>query len=134
MVRFPAIPIVAAPFSVKVPLMVTSFPNERVDAADSLNVPPVAIVNAPVKVFVPVADEIARMPLAPAPTVVVPLTVNVKPAAVKVVAFPTARLPLIVNPATVVVVAVPLNVRLPPIAVVPVDRVFAPDPERVRLE
>ena len=61
----------------------------------------------PVKVLVPVADDIASVPLVPPPTVVVPVTVNGKPAAVKVLPSAIERLPLIVKFAVVVVVKVP---------------------------
>ena len=103
------------------------------------------------KVFVPVALLIARVPLVPAPTVVVPVTPKAKPPAVNVVPSPIPRFPAIARAALVVRVdvplkltlpatevigevalALPLKVRFPPIVVTPV-KVFAPEPERVRL-
>lgn len=76
--KFPAMATAAAPFSVKVPVMVTSPPKDRVAAADSDNVPPPFMVTAPVNVLVPVADVIVKLlPVTPPPIVVVPDTVNV---------------------------------------------------------
>ena len=95
-------------------------------------VPPALIVTKPVNILVPVAEDMVKLPLVPPPTVVVPVTVNAKAAAVKIVPSPMTRLPLIVKPTTVVTVAVPLSVRLPLIVVVPVCRVLAPLPLRVR--
>lgn len=93
---------------------------------------PAAIVTRPVKSFAPVADEMFRVPLVPPPIVVVPVTVNAKPAAVKVVPLPVLRFPVIESPATVVVLTVPLSIKLPPIAVVPVCKVTVPLPLKVR--
>lgn len=78
LVKFPAIITVAAPFSVSVPEMVTSFPNVNCAATDSDNVAPEFIVTAPVKVFIPVELVKVKIPLAPSPIVVVPVTVNAK--------------------------------------------------------
>jgi len=133
--RFPAIPTVAAPDSVNVPLMVTSDPNESVAAAVSDNTPLLLIVTAPVKVFVPVAEFVVNVAVdpTPLPTVVVPVTVNANAPAVRVVPSPTVRLPPTARAAAVVTVTVdPLvNTRLPPI--VALVRVFAPLPESVTL-
>ena len=81
LVRFPAMPTMAAPFSVNVPLIVTSEPNESVAAADSDRVAPLLIVTAPVNVLVPVALVMDKIPLAPLPIVDVPVTVHAKPPA-----------------------------------------------------
>jgi len=97
------------------------------------HVAPELTVTLPLKAFVPVAEDILKVPLAPPPTVVVPDTVNAKPAAVKVVPSPIERLPLMTKPTTVVAVAKPLKVRLPPIAVVAAPNVLVPLPERVKL-
>jgi len=96
-------------------------------------VPPVLTVTNPVKILVPVEEDTVRLPLVPAPMVVVPVTVKAKPAAVKVVPSPMLRLPVIARPTTMVAFAVPLRVRLPPIVVVPVCNVLAPPPDNVRL-
>ena len=97
------------------------------------HIAPELTVTLPLKAFKPVAEDMVKVPLVPAPTVVVPVTVNAKPAAVNVVPFPIERLPLMVKPTTVVVVAVPLKVRLLFILVVPVCNVLTPLPESVRL-
>jgi len=65
-----------------------------------------------------------RFPLEPPPIVVVPVTVKLYAPAVNVVPSPIFKLPPIVVPTTVVVEAVPLKVRLPPILVVPVCKVW----------
>ena len=39
-------------------------------------VPPALIVTKPVKVLVPVAEDMVKVPLVPPPTVVVPVTVK----------------------------------------------------------
>jgi len=96
--------------------------------AELFHVPPELIVTAPFKILVPVAEETAKVPVMD----VVPVTVKLKPAAVKVVPVPTSRLPLIVKPTTVMVVAVPERVRFPPIAVVDVPKVLAPLPLKPR--
>jgi len=76
LVRFPAKLTAAAPDSVNVPFIITLLPKANVAAALSVREPPVAMVTAPVNVLVPVAEEIASIPLVPPPTVVVPVTVN----------------------------------------------------------
>ncbi len=102
-------------------------------AAVLFHVAPASTKTSPLKALVPVAEDMVRMPLVPPPTVVVPVTVKAKPAAVKVVPFPTVRLPLMVSPTTVVVATVPLKVKLPVIAVVPVCKTSVPLPLNVRL-
>ena len=92
---------------------------------------PVLIVTKPAKIFVPVAEVMFRMPLVPPPTVVVPVTVNAKPAALKVVPLPTTKFPPIPRVSTVVVATVPLRVRLPATAVA-ACKVLLPLPERVK--
>src|SRR4030042_5644543 len=119
--------------ALKVPLLV--IPPWKVTAEFAVvlaQVPPALIVTRPVKVFVPVAEDMVRLPLVPPPTVVVPVTVKAKPAAVKVVPSPILRLPVLPKSTTVAVVDDPLRVRLPPIVVVPACRVFAPLPLKVR--
>jgi len=118
--------------AVKVPLFVIPPLNVMGEFPELFQVPPALIVTNPVKILVPVAEEMTKVPVVPPPTVVVPVTVNAKPAAVKVAPFPMLRLP-IARPTTVVVDAVPLRVRVPLIVVVPVCNVFAPLPLRVRL-
>ena len=93
-------------------------------------VPFAETVTNPVNNFVPVADEMVKVPLVPPPMVVVPLTVRANPATVKVVPFPIIRLPT-VKPTVVVAVALPLKVKLPVIDVIVVSNVFAPEPEKV---
>jgi len=117
------------------------------------HVAPELTITLPLKAFNPVAEDMVKVPLVPAPTVVVPVTVRAKPAAVKVVPSPIERMPVtdnvfpVVNAevplrlifpptviaAAVVAVADPLKVRLPPIAVVPVCNVLTPLPLSVRL-
>ena len=88
---------------VKVVALFTRLPAKFITAAAvSFQVLPAFKVTSPVKVFVPVADEMAKIPLAPAPTVVVPETVNANASAVKVVPLPTLRFPPIVKAAVVV--------------------------------
>jgi len=61
----------------KVPLFVIPPLNVTGEfAAVLVQVPPVLIVTKPVNIFVPVALDIIKLPLAPPPTVVVPVTVN----------------------------------------------------------
>ena len=72
LVRFPAMPTTAAPFSVNVPLIVTSEPNERAAATLSVRVAPLLIVTAPVNVLAPVLASV-KVP----ETDVVPPTVKV---------------------------------------------------------
>ena len=96
------------------------------------HVAPALTVTSPLKAFVPVAEDMVRIPLVPPPTVVLPVTVKAKAPAVKVVPPPTTRFPPIANPTTVVVVAVPLKVKLPVIDVVPVCKVLVPEPESVK--
>lgn len=73
-------PTTAAPFSVKVPVMVTLLPNDNCAAAVSDKLAPAFIVTTPVNVLVPVALVIVKLlPVTPPPMVVVPETVNVKP-------------------------------------------------------
>ena len=78
---------VCIPFpAVKVPLLVIPPLNSTGEFAEVLvQLPPVLIVTKPVNNFAPVAEEIANVPLAPPPTVVVPLTVNANAPAVKVI-------------------------------------------------
>ena len=87
----------------------------------------------PLNALVPVAEDIVSIPLAPAPIVVVPLTVKANAPAVKVVPSPTLKLPVILKFATKLVVTVPLNVKFPEIDTVPVCKVVVPEPERVKL-
>ena len=75
-------------------------------------VPFALIVSNPVKILVPVAEVIFKMPLLPAPTVVVPVTVRLKPAAPKVAPSPIPRLPPMVRFAPLVAVADPVKVKL----------------------
>ena len=90
LVKLPAKLTVAAPFSVKVPVMVTSAPNASGAAAVSINEPPLFIITAPVNVLVPVAEVIVKLlPATPPPIVVVPDTVKLK--------APTLRLDAIVK-------------------------------------
>lgn len=93
---------------------------------------PAAVVMAPTKILVPVAELITRLPLVPPPTVVVPLTVRSKPAAVKVVPSPIAKLPPIFKLTAVVVLAVPVSVRSPLMVVVVALKVLAAEPENMR--
>ena len=67
-----------------------------------------ATVTNPVNVFVPVAEDIVRFPLAPLPTEVVPVTVKSNPAAVNVVPFNMERLPPIMVETPMEVLVVPL--------------------------
>ena len=97
--RFPAIPTTATPFSVNVPLIITSDPNERVAAALSVKAPPAFIVTAPVNVFVLVALFIVNVPLVPFPIVVVPVTVNALPPLVNEPPSLMIRVPLSVETA-----------------------------------
>ena len=53
--------------------------NVSAEFPELFQVAPVLIVTKPVKIFVPVAEEIVRLPLAPAPTAVVPVTVAQSP-------------------------------------------------------
>jgi len=134
LVRLPANPTTAAPDSVIVPLLVTPpVPNERVAAALSVKAPPVLMATAPLKVFVLDADETVNVDALA--TVVVPVTVNVKAAAVKTEALvpsPTSKLPPMVKAALVVAfVVAPLTVRLCSTLVLLI--VLAPEPERIRL-
>jgi len=69
------------------------------------HVPPVFTVTSPTKVFAPIAEEMVKTPRVPAPIVVVPFTVNAKPAAVKLAdPLPIDRLPLMVRADPVVVI------------------------------
>ena len=121
--------------ALKVPLLV--MPPRKVTgefAAVLFQKLPALRVTSPMKVLAPVAEEMVRVPFVPLPTVVVPVTVNAKPAAVNVVPSPMFRLPPIVKPTTVaVLVAAPLKVKLPVMEVVPVCSVLALPPENVRL-
>ena len=119
--------------AVKVPLLV--MPPWKVTASfaeELFQVPPLFTVTMPVKVLVPVAEEMAKVPVVPPPITVVPVTVRLYPAAVKVVPSPTMRLPPMASAATVVTLAVPLKLKLPPI-VMPFCNVLTPLPERMRL-
>ena len=96
-------------------LMVTFEPKASWAAAVSVSEAPLLMVTAPVNVFVPVALVMLKVPLVPAPTVVVPVTVKANaPATLKVVASPTKRL-------------------LPTTLAAPSVQVFVPEPEVVRL-
>ena len=117
--------------AVKVGLVVIPPRNVMGEFPELFQVPPALIVTKPVKILVPVAEEMTKVPVVPAPTVVVPDTVKAKPAAVKVVPFPILRLPLTTKLAAVAAVAVLLSVRLPPMVVI-APNVSAP-PLRVRL-
>jgi hypothetical protein len=117
--------------AVKVGLVVIPPLNVMGEFPELFQVPPALIVTKPVKILVPVAEEMVKLPVVPAPTVVVPDTVKAKPAAVKVVPSPIERLPPIVRFAALVAVAVPLNVKFL-VTVVIVPNVSAP-PLRVRL-
>ena len=59
------------------------------------HVAPDAIVTDPVKILVPVEDEIKRSPPTPDPMEVIPETIKSESATVKVPALPIERLPLI---------------------------------------
>ena len=119
--------------ALKVPLLVIPPRNVIGEFAEVLaQVPLALIVTKPVKSFAPLAEDMVKLPLVPAPTVVVPVTVNANPAAVKVVPSPIARFPVIVNPTTVVVNTVPLRVRVPLIVVVRVCKTSVPLPLKVR--
>jgi len=114
-----------------VPLLVIPLLNVGVIAALSVQLAPASIVTNPPKVLAGfVADEKAKVPDTPPPTVVVPVTPSVKAPTVKVVPSPTERLPLIAKLAPVVDVAVPLTVRFP--AIVVTVKVFTPLPESVK--
>ena len=101
-------------------------------AAVSFQTPFGFTVTFPVNVLVPVAEFMAKVPLVPPPTVVVPPMVNANPAAVRAVPSPIFKFPVTVNAATVVAEAVPLRERLPATAI-PLLNVFVPEPERIRL-
>ena len=122
--------------AVKVPLFVRLPPKATAAAADSLQVAPLFTVTSPVKVLVPVADEIDNVPLVPPPTVVVPDTVSAKAPAVNVAPLPTLKLlptvmavPNVVVPALIIrllnahpaafvgIVLVPVNMTVPAPAV-----------------
>ena len=60
-------------------------PKLTISLAELFQVAPAAIVTSPVKVLAPVALLMTKLPVDPPPTVVVPVTVRSKPAAVKVV-------------------------------------------------
>ena len=62
-----------------------------------VQVPPVSIVTRPVKVLVPVEEVIFKTPLAPCPTVVVPVTVRSKAPTLKVVPSSTNKFPPIMT-------------------------------------
>ncbi len=147
------VPVTATEGMVSVPLIVLADPLRVYTPVPALNVPltvrfpgkvkatlaavlfhvaPLLTVRSLLKAFVPVAEDMVKIPLVPPPTVVVPVTVKAKPAAVKVVPSPTERFPLMVKPTTVVVDTVPLKVKLPVMAVVPVCRTSVPLPLNVR--
>ena len=91
------------------------------------------MATAPPKLFVPVADETVNVDALA--TVVVPVTVNAKAAAVNpetLVPSPTSKFPPMVKAALVVAfVVAPLTVRLCSTLVLLI--VLAPEPERIRL-
>ncbi len=101
----------------KVPLLVIPPRKVMAEFPELFQVPPALIVTDPVNVLAPVAEDIVKLPLVPTPTVVVPVTVNAKPAMVKEVPSPTTRFPPMVKAAAVFAVAVPLRVKLPSIVV-----------------
>ena len=120
--------------ALKVPLLFIPPLNSTGEFAEVLvHVPPALILTKPVNSFAPVAEDMVKLPLVPAPIVDVPVTVNAKASAVKVVLSPTERFPVIAKPTTVVVDTVPLKVKLPPIIVMAESNVLAPLPLRVRL-
>jgi len=94
-----------------VPLLVIPPRNVAAELPVLSHVLPALIVTKPVKSFVPVVEDITRSPLVPPPTVVVPVTVNAKPAAVNVVPSPITRLCEIVVAMPVDVLVVPLVLR-----------------------
>ena len=92
MMVFAPFRVIVLVLPVKVPLFVRLPPKATAAAADSLQVAPLFTVTSPVKVLVPVADEIDNVPLVPPPTVVVPDTVSAKAPAVNVAPLPTLKL------------------------------------------
>lgn len=137
-VKLPAIPITAAPFSVKVPLLTTSELNVIASATFSAKVAPLLIVTIPANVFEPVVEVKLRLPPVPPPTEVVPETFNIIAAKVifallpidteaqlsvevavpvivpieaNVLLFTTAPVTVSVKPALIVNVFVPVNVK-----------------------
>ena len=116
--------------AVKIPLLVIPPLKVTVELPELFQVAPAFIVTRPVKVFAPVAEDIVKLPLVPLPTVVVPVTVNAKAAAVNVVPSPTVRLPEMARLAPVVAVQAPERVRLPLMVVT--ANVLAPLPLKVR--
>ena len=88
------------------PLNVTSsFP-------ELFQVPTDATVTNPVNIFVPVDEDITKLPLAPPPTVVVPVTVKSNAPAVNVVPLPIDKLPPIMVAIPVLVLVLPLVLTL----------------------
>ena len=105
--------------AVKVPLLVMPLLKVGAMAAPSFQVAPLLMVTKPVNVLAGmVAEEKDNVPEVPAPTVVVPVTPNVKAPTVKAVPSPMDRFPLTVRLAPVVAVALPLNVRFPATVVI----------------
>jgi hypothetical protein len=116
--------------AVKVPLFAIPPSKVGIAAADSVQVAPVLIVTKPIKVFVPVALLNFKVPLVPAPMVVVPLLFNVivpkvKPAPSPIEIDPHVSVPVPVivpvaeevvfdtAPVTVSVTPVIVNVSVP---------------------
>ena len=60
--------------AVKVPLLVMPPRNETASLAELFQLPFAFTVTRPLKVLVPVVDEMVKVPLVPPPTVVVPVT------------------------------------------------------------
>ena len=106
--------------AVKVPVLLVIPPRKVTGEFPELfHVDPLAAVIKPVKILVPVAEDITKLPLAPPPTAVVPVTVKLNPAAVKVLPLPTDKLPPIMVAIPVLVLVLPLVLRL--LNVVPED-------------
>ena len=124
-IPLPALKLLPAPIKVIPPLKVAGEFPVLLQAA------PADTVTRPVRFRAPDTLLINMLPLSPLPTVVVPLTVNGKPATVKVVPLPMVRLPPIIKLPSVAVVAVPPRLKLR-LTAVPEVKVFAPLPNRLR--
>ena len=110
-VQFPATLFIPDP-AMKLPLLVT--PPLRVTSPfpELLQVAPAAVVTKPVNVFVPVDDVMVKLPVAPPPTVVVPVTLKLK--------APTDK-------------SAPLLIAIVPTTVVLAPRVLVPAPAIITL-
>ena len=97
-----------------------------------VQIPFVLMVTRPLKVFVPVADEIIRFVAVPPPTVVVPVTEKLKPPRASVVPLPSDTLPPTVVVEAVVVEADPPMVKFPPTLRLVPGNVLVPLPLNVR--